>query len=111
MHAFDTVLAKLVLDRGLDAEKNAQRGKRTGIAASSVITFDGQTGDKLRALGDGSHVGFAEMPTSSAVTYLPPSASTASAKAASISGVLALSWLARITALPPPMGRPAIAFL
>jgi hypothetical protein len=36
---------------------------------------------------------------------------TASPKAASMSGVLVRSASARITALPPPIGNPAMAFL
>jgi hypothetical protein len=51
------------------------------------------------------------VPTSSAVTYRPPSESTKRPKASKSSGDLDFLASAMITALPPPNLSPAIAFL
>ncbi len=51
------------------------------------------------------------MPMSSAVQYRPSHASIARAKACNNSGVFSTLGSPKITALPPPNGKPAAAFL
>jgi hypothetical protein len=51
------------------------------------------------------------VPTSSAVMYRPPSESTIRPKASNSCGDFRVRESPRITALPPPKGNPAIAFL
>ncbi len=58
MDASDAILAQLVLDRGLDAQKDAQRGKRARVTPGSALAFNRKPRNMLGALRDGGHVGF-----------------------------------------------------
>ena len=110
MDALDAVLAQLVADRGLDAVIDAHRGERTGIATGGIGSITGQARDILRPLRDQRHVGFAD------ADILGGDVASAErfdriGEGGEHFGGLGRASSARITALPPPIGRPAMAFL
>ena len=94
-------------DRGVDAER------RPGARVARAAALARQAGDVLRLLRDLS-MSLADVPTSSAVTYLPRSRrpSRRSRAAPPCAGARrARRRGSTITPLPPPSGRPATADL
>src|SRR5205823_3194721 len=94
---------------GLDAEMHAERGLRRGIAAR-LARCAPESSHEARRARDTRHVGRGRADILGG-HVAPAERVDESAKASNVSGVFCLRGSPMMTALPPPKGSPAIAFL
>ena len=97
------------LHRRLDAEEHPIAGVRPGIAADRAVG-DRQAGDVFGLLRDRDHVGDAH-PDILGGDIAAAQAVDGAAEGGEHFGGLGAGPSASITALPPPSGSPAMAFL
>ena len=110
VEAGEIVLAELALHRGLDAEEDAVAGIGPGIAPCPAAG-DRQAGNVARLLRDLDQVGDADPDILGGDIGAARAPRSPCHRRRASRGVLVRASSARITALPPPIGSPAMAFL